>query len=335
MKRTSPRHLVAVWNPSYATDAMEVHLRLLLDWSELHKKGDANQDEVYVLWARLRSANRVAPLPHLDDILALNDQIEDGVETHIYLTDYRSLYVGWLSEITPESFLKEWPDEADHLPSYAHGRPTDFFFHLWDIRRLVADDTVATVAELSRLMNVRYDHRPVSIYGGMVDLPLIVERPDARLWFSDRGILTNGRLWAEHDASWRSETERISRDLRENLFGDDLWGALEPGTRVFLASGEAVYRARRHDPNFDFSSCAIEYAKAIETELNALVFPLLRPVYAKGNPVGRITHVDGRRIDLGKPVPHQTLGAMVNLLANNQDVQRGLKLVLPHMRQNS
>lgn len=329
MKRASPRHLVAVWNPSYTTDAMEEHLRVLLHWSELRAKGEADADEVYVMWSRLRSPNRVAPLPHLDDVFALRKQIESGTETHLYLTDFRSLYVGWLSEITSEQFLDEYPDEIDHLPAYAHGRPTDFYFTLWDIRRLVADDTVGTAEELSRLLNVRYDRRPVSLYGGMVDLPLIVERPDARLWFSDRGILTDGRLWAEHDASRRSETERVSRDLRENLFGDDLWGALEPGTRAFLASGEAVYRARRNDPNFDFSSCAIEYAKAIETELNALVFPLLRPMYSKGSPVGRMTSIEGRQVDLGKPVSHQTLGAMVNLLEHNQDVRRGLKAVFP------
>lgn len=78
----------------------------------------------------------------------------------------------------------------------------------------------------------------------------------------------------------RGETERVARDLRENLFGSDVWHALEPASRTFLAAGEAVYRARRDDPRFDFSGPMVEYAKALETELNALIFPALRRVYA-------------------------------------------------------
>ena len=46
-----------------------------------------------------------------------------------------------------------------------------------------------------------------------------------------------------------------------------MWDALEPATRGFVASGEAVFRAHRDDPGFDFSGPAIEYAKAVETEL--------------------------------------------------------------------
>jgi hypothetical protein len=42
---------------------------------------------------------------------------------------------------------------------------------VWDIRRLVADDTPAVMEELKRLRNTRYHDRPVSLYGGMVDLP--------------------------------------------------------------------------------------------------------------------------------------------------------------------
>jgi hypothetical protein len=56
-----PRHLVAVWNPSYAVDAMEEHLRILIDWFERFCKKEVDWDDVYVWWARLRSANRLEP----------------------------------------------------------------------------------------------------------------------------------------------------------------------------------------------------------------------------------------------------------------------------------
>jgi hypothetical protein len=324
------QHLVAVWNPSYAADAMDEHVRILLEWSERARQREVPAEEVYVWWARLRSPNRLDPLPHVADVLALKAQCDADIETHVYLTDYRSLYVGKLGDLHDGNLLAEFPDEIDHLPAYYHDKPADLYFQLWDIRRLIADDTVGAVEELAKLMNVRYDRRPVSLYGGMVDPPLIVERSDARLWFSDDGQLTQDRLWAEHDAMLRSETERMSRELRENLFGDDVWSALEPGTRAFLASGEATYRARRHDAGFDFSGPVVEYAKALETELNAIVFGALNSLYSKGSPIGRLTNVDGRQIDLGAAVPHQPLGTLLTMLEHNEDVRRGVRAVFGH-----
>ena len=152
----------------------------------------------------------------------------------------------------------------------------DFWFRLWDLRRLVADDTPGVIEELGRLRNTRYHDRPVSLYGGMVELPLIVTRDDGARWFADRDLLTSGRLWAERDADLRVDTQRLARELPDNLFGRTVWESFETATRTFLASAEAVFRARRDDPAFDFSGPAVEYAKAVETELNALVFPRLR-----------------------------------------------------------
>src|SRR5918996_2718564 len=98
-----PRHLVALWNPSYAADAMQEHLRILLDRAERADRNEIHRDDVFVWWARLRSGNRLQPLPHLHEVLALREQIENEIETHLYLTDYRSLYVADLADITPDA----------------------------------------------------------------------------------------------------------------------------------------------------------------------------------------------------------------------------------------
>lgn len=71
----------------------------------------------------------------------------------------------------------------------------------------------------------------MSLYGGMVDLPLIVTRPDEVSWFQDRDLLTDGHLWAERESELKGEGERMARELRDNLLGPEVWGALEPATR--------------------------------------------------------------------------------------------------------
>lgn len=327
---TPPLHLVTVWNPSYAEDAMDAHLRVFLGWARKATAGELDSEDVYVWWAKLRSPNRQGPLPHAEEVLSLQDQINQGTETHLYLTDYRSLYVGHLLELTSVAVPDEWPDEADHMPAYYEDRPADFWFRLYDLRRLVASDTPATIEELRRLRNTRYHDRPVSLYGGMVELPLIVTREEEAGWFADRDILTGGTTWAERDASLRSETDRLSAELRDNLLGPAIWHAMEPASRTFLAAAEAVFRARRTDPDFDFSGSAVEYAKAVETELNALLFPALRRVLHQAKPAEREIHFDGHRLDLGARVPHQTLGALRNLLGHDGTVRGALDRALRH-----
>jgi hypothetical protein len=325
-----PRHLLSVWNPSYADDAMDRHLAVLLHWADQRDARKASEDDVYVWWAKLRSPNRQQPLPHSADVLALQEQIVDGAETHLYLTDYSSLYVAHVWEVTADDVPGEDPVERDHMPRYYEGQHADFWFRLWDIRRLVARDPPATIEQLKKLRNVRYHDRPVSLYGGMVDLPLIVTREDGAVWFEDAALLTEGRRWAERDAELRGETEKLSTELRNNLLGPDIWDALEPTTRTFLTTGEAIFRARRDDPGFDFSSPAVEYCKAVETELNSLIFPGLERQLARRPPAEREVRTDAGRVDLGRRVPHQGLGSLKRLLEKEQIVRQGLEAALPH-----
>ena len=326
----TPLHLLAVWNPSYADDALDAHVRLLLHWANEHRAGRADRHDIYVWWPKLRSPNRIEPLPHHDDVLALERQIENEVYTHLYLTDYRSLYVAWLGEVSAESIPDTDPEEKPHIPAYAHGRHADFWFRLWDIRRIVRDDTPAVIAQLRSLRNTRYHDRPVSLYGGMVDLPLLVKEDPPATWFTGRDALTDDRLWAEVASDQGHESARMEQDLRENLFGDAIWSALELETRSFLASAEAVFRVRRSDPGFDASTVALEYAKCVETELNALVFSTLRGHLKGRKPQDREVRVDGHQIDLGGFVPHQSLGALLTLLRKDDVVRKGLRLKLPN-----
>jgi hypothetical protein len=183
------RHLLGVWNPSYEADAMVAHIAVLLKHARAARDGKASPDDVYVWWGKLRSPYKQEPLPHLSDILALDEVLkaeDDAVELHLYLTDYRSLNVAHVGEITAADVLSD-SGETRHLPSYYRtiDRAADCWFWLWDIRPLVLDDTTAVMEELRRLRNTRYANQRVSLYGGMVDLPLIVTRVDAAHWFEE------------------------------------------------------------------------------------------------------------------------------------------------------
>src|SRR4051812_20716034 len=265
------RHFVDVWNPSIS-DAMTAHLGVLFEAAERARGTD---DAPYVWWGKVRSRNRRRQeLPHLAAILEIAAELDrdDGGEREcrLYLTDYRSLYVGQVDAIQREDVRTE---DSEHVPRYyaEHGLECDFWYRLLDIRRLVADDTTVVIAKLKTLRNLAYDERPVSLYGGMGDLPLPVPPPEGeRLFdFDERSGVAGDRLWAELDAE-AVGVGRMERELRENLLGDEAWLALDPAARAFIASAETIFRQQRSDPAFDFGPVITNLSKALEVTCNGI-----------------------------------------------------------------
>ena len=309
---------------------MMEHLRILLRRAEQHRAGTLKFDDVYVWWGKVRSPNRQQKMKHLDSVISLDHQAGGETETHLYLTDYRSLYVGWMGEVTVDDVGSD-PDERDAMPPYYGDYKCDCWFKLWDIRRIVDDDTPAVVEELKKLRNVNYNDRPVSLYGGMVDLPLITRRQSDANWFSDREVLLDGALWVERDSENREETRRMEKELRDNLFGPRVWAGLSPATRAFLSAAEAVFRARRDDPGFDFSGPLMHYAKAVEVEVNVRLFEQLRKHYS-GRPAGdRLITLDGNSVDLAS-CGHMTLGTLRLLIEKRSEVREPFEKLGVQMR---
>lgn len=202
------RHLVDVWNPAYASDAMTAHVGVLLEAARRwNSRETETETEPYVWWGKVRSLNRQQGLKHLPQVLEIAAELagDEARECHLYLTDYRSLYVGHVDEIAADDVRLS---DREHVPAYyaEGGLECDFWYKLLDIRRLVADDTPVVIAKLKALRNLGYNDRPVSLYGGMVDLPLVVYRPDQESFFDpdDRSPIRDDRLWAEVDAEART-----------------------------------------------------------------------------------------------------------------------------------
>jgi hypothetical protein len=66
-------HLVTVWNPSYAADAMEQHLGLLLGLAAGYEKGTVSDEKLYVWWGKVRSPNRQGPQANVEEIRRIGE----------------------------------------------------------------------------------------------------------------------------------------------------------------------------------------------------------------------------------------------------------------------
>jgi len=274
---TSPaaHHLVTVWNPRYASDAMEAHLRVLLDYDARATSGTDSYENVYVWWGKVRSSQRQQPMPHLDAIVRLGadaaDDTDSQRETHLYLTDYRTLYVANVTAITKSD---PRATDAAHVPAYytSSSLSCDCWFEISDIRLLVRDDLDGVAEELAQLRNVRYHDRPVSLYGGMLELPLLVSRSDGRRFFDagEQEQLADDKLWARFDAE-QGGVGALEAVLREDHFGEAAWHSLDSSARRFIAMAERTLRDHRRDPAADLTPVLVGYAKALEAHTNELL----------------------------------------------------------------
>ena len=326
---TAPCHLVTVWNPAYASDALEAHLRVLLDWDArctANPTAEGNEN-VYVWWGKVRSNQRQQPMPHLAEILQLGAEADadpsEVREVHLYLTDYRSLYV---ADVTHISTADPRELDAKHVPAYyaRNSLNCDCWFLVRDIRALVRDDLEGVAAELGLLRNSRYADRPVSIYGGMVDLPLLVSRPDGRRYFDDRerDLLTDGTLWARFDAE-QGGVGALEATLRDDHFGARAWNALDASARRFLAMAERTMREHRRDPAADLAPVLVGYGKAIEAQVNELLRRAMRnaPDAARRVKIGDATRLLPDALPL-------TLGQLAYALGGEPDLGVHLRKVL-------
>ena len=318
-----PRHhLLSVWNPIHGPDVMGMHLRALLAATDECKRGRCSDDDVYVWWGKVRSASRRGPLPHIGEIKAIDvEQTRDdpGPETHLYLTDYRSLYIGHVGVVTTDDVRQ---NEGNRVPRYYTEKSLycDLWFRLWDIRRLVHDDTTSVVQELRKLANTRYHNRPVSIYGGMVELPLLVTENDPERYFDPetRDRYTDGAYWCVFDKQHLG-LGKMESDLRKNLFGTEAWKNIGPLARSFIANGEKLYRENIEEPGFDAGAVIVEFGKALEVRCNRLLRTALQDLSVRD----RSFNIEDRSSDFTEGGPC-SLGQLAHLLSE----EPGLRNVL-------
>jgi len=266
-------HLLFLLNPYYQPDPIGEHLSLLRDsWIDC---GAGDHSRAFVWIGKVRSSQRGTERhAHTESFLALQKQIEAGVETHVYLTDLASLWVGHLMQIAEEP--PHGSDADGHVPLYYGQAKLDV--ELWlkmaDLRSLVQTGGADLHSELTELADVHYGQRRVSLFGGIYHWPILVSERSPQAYFDPANFVdpaegTTGlsqRCWALMQAHQGHDILSMGTDLRDHLLGRETWRKFSADVRYFLASGESIFRVHQDTSGFDFSGAVVEYAKALESD---------------------------------------------------------------------
>jgi hypothetical protein len=319
MHPLSSRHFVSISSPARGSSTIDAHLAVLFDLAARHG-GDAGDPlEIYVWWGGKRTSNGTPAPP---DAISLDARkpLGDG-ETHLYLTDYRSLYVAHVTELSDDNILSS--DRA-HVPDcyLGEGNAPDFWLKLRDLRRIVGDDLLAVVEELKRLRHPENGAGPFSLHESPPHLPMRVTRSDDEPLFDEkqRIYLTDGRLWAEFDAEVGRGIGPLERELRENLFGDAAWLALDPAVRTLIAAAEKRFREHRDDPAYDFAVVLDCFTRALEAQCNFI----LRRAVRRATAAARHARVGSRIVDLLSFRP-LSLREMARAIRSERDLEIALR----------
>jgi hypothetical protein len=316
-------HFVSVSSPARGSSTIDAHLAVLFDLAARHGSDAGDPEEIYVWWGGRRAANG-APAPVPPDGSAPTarepERLGEG-ETHLYLTDYRSLYVAQVAELSEDDVLVA---DRGHVPDCyrGNGGVPDFWLKLRDVRRIVGDDLLAVVEELKRLRHAENGANPFSLHGSATHLPVRVTRTDAEPLFDEkqRNYLTDGRLWAEFDAEVGRGIGTLERELRENLFGDAAWLALDPAVRTLIAAAEKRFREHRDDPAYDFSIVLDCFMRALEAQCNFI----LRGAVRRATNAARHARIGSRIVDLLRFRP-LSLREMARAIRSERDLEIALR----------
>lgn len=289
-------HLLEVWDPIEGSEHLQAHSLVLLDAVRRFRSGRCTEDDVYVWWGHDCGGGAAPDRDQLEAVLRVPvepSRDDPGPETLLYLTDFSSLYVAHVGEITREDVTSRRSASVPRI--YRRNKMRcEVWYRLWDMRRIVDQDTQGVARQL-RELKIANSERPLALRGGIPKAPFVVtsDREDRYFEPAIRKQFIEDKFWVEFDST-RIDVGAVERDLRNNHFGNEAWNTYSPLARTFIATAERLWRDHSTDPMFDISVVLLELAKAVEVRVNEI----LKRAMQKAPPKLRSTNIDGRSVDV-------------------------------------
>jgi len=266
-------NLLILYNPYYQKNVIEEHIDILLN--------SDSQSNAKAAFGKIRSKLRDYEHPYQERLNEIYDSISEENYLQLFLTDYSSIYVAKVIEVTTE-------DRSDMAPDYYRHKKLDVerWFVISDMREIVRNDFESIRDRiLSNFTTPNFGDHHYAIYGNSYVYPLVVEMDEKMDYFENDN--DGFRYFTEIFKSQnRLDTKKALIDYR---FGEKSFYSLHPNTQDAIISAEMEYAENKSDPLYDFTAVVIKLSKAFEKELYLFLRKLFAFLISKES---RLSHID-------------------------------------------
>jgi hypothetical protein len=319
---TSPIHFYLTFNPhlnknleSSITQAHQFHKYLQ---SELESNPKA-----YAYWGKMIGKHRDSHIDHdlFKQILAQNK--ENGVSTHLYITDFQHLWVGKVEDV-----LKNIGNDFKTLPFYK-GKKVEVWFKISDFT-LLEHTHELTAQKLSELyidnkhMKLKIDE--MSPFTTGIKYPAFIQDLAEEMYFDEIDETECSHLALQYNPGIESTAiSRVVQCVQALALPEHLYSKMPHSAKTEIETAEIDILEQR---NHNLNKIAFSYIKAVEIILNDLIIHHLKrsgygdAFFVKANEMPPKLYFEMKTDDLipiSKFPKNYSIGTLLNF------VQRGMK----------
>ncbi len=266
---TSPIHYYLTFNP-YLNEDYESGFTQAHEFREFLKQRIEKDPEASAFWGKFIGQDRDHSVNVELFQNVLEENTKNGFSTHLYITDFKNLWVGKV-----KSVCKKIPDKKATL-SFYEGKKVEVWFEIEDftLTHYTPDDTAAKLSELY----IEHEHSKIDIQGMSpfttnVRYPCLLQDLAEEQYFDefDREQFTH--LILRDNMAINRSIDSAQRILHAYVFPEEMYSKIPHAAKLEIESAEiSMLESRQHN----IHQIAFSYLRALEVVLNDLVVHHIR-----------------------------------------------------------
>jgi len=263
------QNLLILFNPYYQSDVIEQHLNILIEKEK-------------VAFGKIRSALKNREHSFEEQLSSIYECVNEESYLQLFLTDYSNIYSAKVVKVTDE-------DMSDIAPFYYKEKnlEVESWFVITDMREIVRNDFEIIREEvLSNFTTPNFDNHSYAIYGNNYIYPLMIDMKEEINYFESEDI-----EFRHYPNMFKSkEYLQIKENFIQYTFGEKWINRMHPNSLDNIVSAEMEYMQNRLNPQYDFSTVIIKYAKTMEQELYGFIKTLFKYLISYDSSIKNISY---------------------------------------------
>lgn len=258
-------HFYLTFNPflnqEYEHDYTQAH-----EFYDVLKEKITKSSDSSLYWGKIIGKERSSSLNITDFQKILAENLENNHSTHLYISDFKNLWVGKVKSVTDKL-----PKGGECL-SFYEGKNVEVWFEVSDFI-LLEHQTEETASKLSELYIENDFHEPIihglSPFTTAIKYPCFLQDISEEQYFDEYDVDECSHLiLKENPAITKSNANQVLKTLQTYIFPEEMYSKLPHAAKLEIEAAEVDMLEQRHH---NMHKIAFSYLRALEIVLNDLI----------------------------------------------------------------